>query len=68
MIDDIDSRRVETERKTNLIHTLSTQKRDKNGILTEVMGNFDYILAEYDENDNFIKNIPATKGNIEVII
>ena len=28
MIDDIDSRRVETERKTNLIQTLSTQKRD----------------------------------------
>ena len=32
MIDDIDSRRVETERKKNLIQTLSTQKRDKNGI------------------------------------
>ena len=35
MIDDIDSRRrVETERKKNLIQTLSTQKRDKNGIIT----------------------------------
>ena len=34
MIDDIDSHRVETERKTNLIQTLSTQKRDKNGIVT----------------------------------
>ncbi len=33
MIDDIDSRRVETERKKNLIQTLSTQKRDKNGIV-----------------------------------
>ena len=34
MVDDIDSRRVETERKTNLIQILSTQKRDKNGIVT----------------------------------
>ena len=34
MIDDIDSRRVETERKKNLIQTLPTQKRDKNGIVT----------------------------------
>ena len=35
MIDDIDSsRRVEIKRKKNLIQTLSTQKRDKNGIIT----------------------------------
>ena len=34
MRDDIDSRRVETERKKTLIQTLSTQKRDKNGIVS----------------------------------
>ena len=34
MMDDVDSRRVETERKKNLIQTLSTQKRDKNGIVS----------------------------------
>lgn len=60
---------MKNEILNNKVEGLYYFGEDDNGNkLQTVSGNFDYILAEYDKNRDFIKNIPCRQNQIKELI